>query len=285
MKFCQVDGSELTVAEEPAFDPYATIVSSPANPIVAPPEEAPAENKSMSSVPIAPPSDVLDLPAQDPLKTMLVSDSELKQVLQPAAEEPVLDVPPANSEPSVSMPSAPAPPPFIADAAPPPSPFSAPEPEAIPVPDPVVHEAAPAYDEPETKIQPSVDVPFEPPAPVQEWNPPPVPDAQWQNQEVGSNTPFNPPPAGVEGQNKTLALVSLILGILGLTICCGGFLPSIAALITGFMARGKANSDPSAFGGAGMAMGGIITGALGLVGAIVIWIIYGGLILSGGGIR
>jgi hypothetical protein len=73
-------------------------------------------------------------------------------------------------------------------------------------------------------------------------------------------------------QNQTLAIVSLILGILGTTICCGWFLFSIVALVTGFMARGKANSDPANYGGAGLAMVGIITGAIGIVLGIGYWV-------------
>src|SRR5213079_2377749 len=85
MKFCQIDGTSLeAVAEEPAFDPYATMVSTPSKPIVAPEEPAAPESvgeKSMGSVPIAPPDDVLDLPEVDPLKTMMVSSDELQQAM------------------------------------------------------------------------------------------------------------------------------------------------------------------------------------------------------------
>jgi len=76
-------------------------------------------------------------------------------------------------------------------------------------------------------------------------------------------------PAG-GGQNQTLAIVSLVAGILGLTLCCGLLIPSVVALITGFMARGKANSDPANYGGAGLALGGMITGAIGVVGSLIV---------------
>ena len=82
----------------------------------------------------------------------------------------------------------------------------------------------------------------------------------------------SPPPAA--GQNKTLAIVSLVCGILGVTICCGSFIPSILGLILGFMARGKANQMPAQYGGAGLALVGIITGALGLLGGVIVWIAY-----------
>ena len=48
----------------------------------------------------------------------------------------------------------------------------------------------------------------------------------------------------------------------------------------GFMAKGKASSNPAEYGGAGLAIGGIITGVIGtLIGlaAIILQIFFGGL--------
>src|SRR5215467_15976459 len=103
-----------------------------------------------------------------------------------------------------------------------------------------------------------------------EWTPP-TPAASYQNQPGGTNMSSMPPAAG---QNKTLAIISLVCGILGLTLCCGWFLPSLLGLVLGFMAKSKAGQLPAQYGGAGLAMGGIITGALGLLGGIVVWIVY-----------
>lgn len=323
MRFCQADGTPLAEAaaeapaeplgEEPAFDPYATIVGKAPMPAETPVESAPEPSaeleaaaepelhQTVGSVPISPPEDVLDLPSDDPLKTMYVSEDEMKEALGTSSpsEGDVVELPPIEETPSPEPPSfiAPEPPPApsFGDVAPPPSPFSSSETPSEPMTtepefneaatiiqptfDPEPAPSAPAFEEPPT---PS---PFQPQAaaPVAEWTPPPAPDASWQNQEIGSNTPFQPPPAGVQGQNKTLAVVSLVLGIAGLTICCGGFIINIAAIVTGFMARSKAAQSPEEYGGGGMAMAGLITGIIGLVGSILIWIIYGGLILSSGG--
>lgn len=327
------------VEEEAAFDPYATIVGTaasfappaeetpaqePAAEIVEPepevvaeaePEPAaeaepettesaeydPAVHMTIGSVPIAPPEDVLDLPTDDPLKTMYVSDTEMEAALgQTAADaEPdVMEIPPMPEPPSFIAPDTPVaeapiaeePAPSFPDAPPPPSPFSAP---GSPV------EEAPAdFDEAATMIQssssfePQQDEPaapetspfdtpppapsaFEPPisAPVEQWTPPPAPDENWQNQEIGQNTPFQPPAAGVEGQSKMLAIVSLVLGILGFLCCSSTFVVGLAAIVTGFMARGKASSDPANFGGSGMAIGGIILGVLSLLIGAVYWIL------------
>lgn len=304
MRFCQVDGTPL-VDEAPAFDPYATIVAPPiaaeapaaepqAEEIVA--ESAPVDEasdeafaiESPSSAAIELPEDVLDLPEADPLKTMYVSDDEMKAALgggQTSDEpgdlelEPV-DALPEPEPPSFNVPDIPAP--SFGSVAPPPSPFSvadspADEPAPSPAfdePEPVTQVAStPVFDEPQPVAETAHFEPT-PVAPIAEWTPPPAPDANWQGQEIGPNTPFQPPPAGVGGTNKTLAIISLICGILGMTVCCGSFAVSIAALVIGFIARGKASQNPQEYGGAGLAMGGIITGGLGVVFSVIFIILY-----------
>jgi hypothetical protein len=106
-----------------------------------------------------------------------------------------------------------------------------------------------------------------------QWTPPPAPDTSWQNQQIGQNTPFQPPAAGVGGQNQTLAIVSLVTGILSI-FCCGWILPGVAAIVMGFIAKKKAEENPGAFGGRGLALGGIITGAISVLLGIIVIILY-----------
>lgn len=68
---------------------------------------------------------------------------------------------------------------------------------------------------------------------------------------------IGPPPAGTESK----ASIALILGILSLF--CFGILPGIPAIILGFMARRDIARSGQTLGGGGMALGGIVTGALG----------------------
>jgi hypothetical protein len=103
-----------------------------------------------------------------------------------------------------------------------------------------------------------------------EWTPPPAPVAGWQDQGLGANTPFQPPVAS--GQNQTLAIVSLVLGIL--SICACGILTGIPAIITGFMAKNNADSNPAEYGGRGMALAGMITGGIGTILGILTVIYY-----------
>ena len=41
-------------------------------------------------------------------------------------------------------------------------------------------------------------------------------------------------------------------------------------MIAGFMARSKASNDPANYGGAGLALGGLITGVIGIIGSLVV---------------
>ena len=106
------------------------------------------------------------------------------------------------------------------------------------------------------------------------WTPPPAPDAGWQSQNIGANTPFAPPMVGASGDNKTLAIVSLVCGILSLT-CCGA-VTGIAALITGFMAKNNVDANPQQYGGRGLAIAGMIMGAISIV-LTVLWLVFAGI--------
>ena len=286
MRFCQTDGTPL-VDETPAVDPYKTMVASK--------DEIAAAMGSQGKSPDPEPAakadeEVLQLPNEiDPRKTMYASEEEIRKEMA-AHDDPVVDLPPLAPEPpKFSEPDLM--PPVFGDAppaSPPPSPFSSPgEPISSPAddqpfakttppipspfdkPKPSSYDPAPAFSsaaEPEptfgnisSPLEPA-STPLEPAAsaPVQNWEP---------------NEPMQNVPTPV-GQNKTLAIVSLVSGILGLTICCGGFLPSLLGVILGFMARSKANQNPAEYGGAGLATAGLITGAIGIVGSIIVWILY-----------
>lgn len=86
----------------------------------------------------------------------------------------------------------------------------------------------------------------------------------------GDGSSFQTPASG--GQSQGLAIGSLVCGILS-CVCCFSFITGPAALIMGFMAKKKADEDPANFGGRGLALGGMITGALGLVLFVVLVII------------
>ena len=68
--------------------------------------------------------------------------------------------------------------------------------------------------------------------------------------------------SGAPEEPKTLSIVSLVCGIVGLLFsccCCLGLIGDIAAIVTGILAK-KKNC-----GGQGMALAGIIIGAVGIV--------------------
>ncbi len=85
----------------------------------------------------------------------------------------------------------------------------------------------------------------------------------------------------------TMAIVSLIFGILGLVGVCPG-LGSIIALVTGNMAQGDIRRSPGLYSGDGLAKGGIILGWVGialsacvLCGFLVWLLFFGGMVMLG----
>jgi hypothetical protein len=62
--------------------------------------------------------------------------------------------------------------------------------------------------------------------------------------------------------SSTMAVVSLIAGILGLSMV--PFLGSIVALITGYMARNEIRASGGALGGEGLATAGLVLGWIGV---------------------
>jgi hypothetical protein len=149
-------------------------------------------------------------------------------------------------------------------------PLDAPIPSPFDAPKPVI----PTFQEPQPT--PPSSSPFEQPSPFggmeqqnqpfnqpvhqsSDWTPPTPPVSNWQEQGLGANTPFQPPASGV-AKDKTMAVVSLICGIAGFLICQ---IAAPVALVTGFMARKKASENPQQFGGEGLALAGMILGAIG----------------------
>lgn len=83
---------------------------------------------------------------------------------------------------------------------------------------------------------------------------------------------------------QTLPVVSLSLGIGAMTIgwCCSlGLLLAPASIITGIIALNQIKKDPAGHTGRGLAIGGIVTGAIYLLAYIVIMILYGAALLIG----
>ena len=93
------------------------------------------------------------------------------------------------------------------------------------------------------------------------------------------------------GKTNTLALISLIAGILSIVLLILSFCPIVcgqrlfaiilgaAAAIMGFMGKKRIDESGGAETGRGMAVGGLITGLITVVGAIILMII--GLLFSG----
>jgi hypothetical protein len=102
---------------------------------------------------------------------------------------------------------------------------------------------------------------------------PPVsePISPWQSQPLNNQNQQFGVQNFVQKTDQTLPTVSLVLGILSfLLICCyGGFPLGLAAVVTGYLGMRNADSDPSRYGGRGLAIGGMVLGILSFLSSIV----------------
>ena len=88
--------------------------------------------------------------------------------------------------------------------------------------------------------------------------------------------PGSPGASGAAPQQNKRAVWSMILGIVGLVgLCCtiGGFL-GVPAIILGVAARNEVARSNGAQTGSGMAIAGIVTGAIAALGAIAMIVVF-----------
>lgn len=97
--------------------------------------------------------------------------------------------------------------------------------------------------------------------------------AQWQPQNL-QNQPYGSPQF-VQKRDQTLPTIAMILGILSIAlICCyGGIWMGLPAAILGFLGMRNADTDPGRYGGRGMAIAGMVLGAVSLLASLVVAVI------------
>ena len=131
---------------------------------------------------------------------------------------------------------------------------------------------------------PSWSAPPPPPPTTPSWSAPPPPPFGG-TPGVSPGTGYGPTPAytgptsGSGQKTNVLAIVSLVSGILALLTCGGCFVVSIAAIVTGVMGRNQIRDSNGLEKGDGLALGGLITGGVGLVlglGVLIISLAAGG---------
>lgn len=262
--FASEDEIRREMASQPADEQVIEIPPLAEAPKFKEPSMSPPNFGDLGSAPPSPFSTPPDTPAPPPLNLGSGRDDAAFQKTSPPIPSPFNEPKPVEQTPP------PFEPPKPIDKAP--SPFDAPKPASQEPPPP------PSFQEPQPVFQQSAGSPFDQPftpSPAQdEWNPPLVPDASWQNAPAAQDQSFGPPVTAAKGPNQTTALISLILGVLGIVFCSG--LTGPIAIVMGMMARKKASRNPAEYGGAGLALGGIITGLIGTLELIlvVLWVAY-----------
>jgi len=138
---------------------------------------------------------------------------------------------------------------------------------------------------------PAYPPPASPPPAEPQWNPqspgtppPNYGDYQGQDQSYGQPPAYPPPPPGAPGgygpsagpqKRSPLAIVALVTGIIAVLPCCWSFpVFAIVALVTGFIGKKQIDESQGQIPGRGMALAGIILGAVAIVIAIVYWILF-----------
>lgn len=100
---------------------------------------------------------------------------------------------------------------------------------------------------------------------------PSSPPAPWHSQSpIFQNHPYVG--AGyTHSRDQTLPTVSLILGLVSLVlVCCyGGIWLGVPAAMVGFIGMKNAEKDPSYYGGRGMAVAGMVLGAVAFLASMV----------------
>jgi len=119
--------------------------------------------------------------------------------------------------------------------------------------------------------QPTLDMPGRGgQSPIAEYIPPPPIQPGW--------TPPPPPTSYSAKPQQSLAAASFVLGLVSITVgwCCSfGILTAPVALVLGIVSLVQIKNEPARHGGKGLAIAGIICGALYFVILIFIAVIYG----------
>ena len=92
--------------------------------------------------------------------------------------------------------------------------------------------------------------------------------------------PPPPPPRPIAQQSQTLAVASMITGILGLIFGCFGPIPGIVGVVLGGIALQQIKKTPETTSGKPLAIIGIITGSLTIVfyGLLFLWFLLAGVL-------
>ncbi len=102
------------------------------------------------------------------------------------------------------------------------------------------------------------------------------PPAVWQNQQNLQPAQYGAMAQPSINRDRSLPIISLLLGVFSMMLGCFliGIPLGLGAIVTGGFAIRNENNEPDRFTGRGMAIGGIVTGAIGLAIGFVFLILF-----------
>ena len=119
---------------------------------------------------------------------------------------------------------------------------------------------------------------FETPRVTNEYRPEPQfqPPAVWQNQQNIQPAQFGTVARQNGNADRSLPIISLLLGIFAMFLGCFliGIPLGLGAIVTGGLGIKNEINEPNRFGGRGLAIGGIVTGAVGLAIGFIFLILF-----------
>jgi hypothetical protein len=253
MKFCQADGTPLMDEALPVGgdDPFKTVLANPEDKLPSEPQFDP-----MKTMLATPPS--VDLPPPSPFGDAFSVEPKDTSVKPPSFGD--LSTPQFGSNPSQNDPFPQQQPSDNFGGQQSGGFGNAPSTPTFQEPEP------PFGQQPNFGQQPFGQQPTE-------WTPPPVPQAGWDNQGLGQNTPFNPPPIKAQGQNQVFPIISLVSGIVSIFCCWLAPILGIVALVMGYLSLNNIKKDSSAYGGRGLAVAGMVTGGIGLAIGVLYYVL------------
>lgn len=103
-----------------------------------------------------------------------------------------------------------------------------------------------------------------------------APPSVWQAQQSVQPARYGSVSPRIGNTDRSLGIISILLGIFSIILGCFliGIPLGVGAIVTGGIAIRNENNEPERYGGRGLAIGGVVTGAVGLAIGLIFAVLY-----------